>query len=239
MLILGVVDSLIEYIREQIITGELAPGQKLNEVQLADQFKISRPPLREAFRTLEKELLLVSVPRKGSFVSEISVENLREVYEARFMIEEHAVECLKRGKITVIPELVSIFSKISNLGRIEWERLDKKERVEYLKILADFHTKLIEASGNRLFSHFHRTITYLIYRYQYKFPYGPETFSLSQDSHHQIIKEIQAGEFEKAKKTLRDHNRTFVEILEKRMLEENLFDKKPIEAKGVTGYEKL
>ncbi len=226
MVILGVVDSLIEYIREQIITGELAPGQKLNEVQLADKFKISRPPLREAFRTLEKELLLVSVPRKGSFVSEISVENLRQVYEARLMIEEHAIERLQRGKITVIPELVSIFSKISDFGRIEWERLDNQERVEYLKILADFHTKLIEASGNKLLSHFHRTITFLIYRYQYKFPYGPETFSLSQDSHHQIIKEIQAGQFEKAKKTLRNHNRTFVEILERKMLQENLFDKK-------------
>ena len=239
MVILGVVDSLIEYIREQIITGELAPGQKLNEVHLAEKFNISRPPLREAFRTLEKELLLVSVPRKGSFVSEISVENLREVYEARLMIEEHAIECLKRGKITVIPEMVSIFSKISDLGRIEWELLDKKERVEYLKILADFHTKLIEASGNKLFIHFHQTITFLIYRYQYKFPYGPETFSLSQDSHHQIIKEIQAGEFEKAKKTLKNHNRTFVEILDKRMLKENLFDKKSIEAKGMKGYEKL
>jgi len=235
MQLAGVVETLIEYIREQIITGELAPGQKLNEIQLAAKFNISRPPLREAFRTLEKELLLVSVPRKGSFVSEISVENLRDVYEARLMIEENALERLKTQKITFIPEVVSIFSRISELGPIEWERLNKEERVKHLKILADFHTKLIEASGNKLFIHFYRTITYLISRYQYKFPYGPETFSMSQDSHHQIIKEIQAGEFEKAKMTLKAHNQTFVEILEKKMLEEDLLYKKSTERKRVSG----
>ncbi len=239
MQLVGVVETLIEYIREQIITGELAPGQKLNEIQLSTKFAISRPPLREAFRTLEKDLLLVSVPRKGSFVSKISVENLRDVYEARLMIEENALERLKIGKITSIPEMVSIFSQISELGRIEWERLNKEERVKHLKILADFHTKLIEASGNKLFIHFYRTITYLISRYQYKFPYGPETFSMSQDSHHQIIREIQAGEFEKAKITLKAHNQTFVEILEKKMLEEDLLYKKSIERKRVDGYEKL
>jgi len=235
MQLVGVVETLIEYIREQIITGELAPGQKLNEIQLAAKFNISRPPLREAFRTLEKELLLVSVPRKGSFVSEISVENLRDVYEARLMIEENALERLKTQKITFIPEVVSIFSRISELGPIEWERLNKEERVKHLKILADFHTKLIEASGNKLFIHFYRTITYLISRYQYKFPYGPETFAMSQDSHHQIIKEIQAGEFEKAKMTLKAHNQTFVEILEKKMLEEDLLYKKSTERKRVSG----
>jgi DNA-binding GntR family transcriptional regulator len=235
MRLVGVVETVIEYIREQIITGELAPGQKLNEIQLAAKFNISRPPLREAFRTLEKELLLVSVPRRGSFVSEISVENLREVYEARLMIEEHALERLKTGKITFIPEVVSIFSRISELGRIEWELLSKEERVKYLRMLADFHTKLIEASGNKLFIHFFRTITYLTSRYQYKFPYGPETFSMSQESHHQIIKEIQAGEFEKAKITLKEHNQTFVEILEKKMLEEDLSYKKSMERRRVGG----
>ena len=127
--------------------------------------------------------------------------------------------------------MISIFSRVSELSRIKWEQLNREERVKYLKMLADFHTKLIEASGNKLFIHFHQTITYLIYRYQYKFPYGPETFSLSQKSHHQIIKEIQAGQFEKAKITLQNHNRTFVEVLEKKMLEENLLNKKSIEKK--------
>jgi DNA-binding GntR family transcriptional regulator len=222
MLVIGVVNSLIEYIREQIISGDLVAGQKLNEVQLAEKFNISRPPLREAFRILENDRLVVSIPRKGCCVSKISIEDLRAVFEARAMIESYAIDLLKKKNVTAIPEVVSIFSKASALGPIEWDSLDTKERIKSLKILADFHTKLVEAAGNDLLIHFHHTITYNLIRYQYKYPYRPETFLHSQDLHKQIIEEIQAGAFAQAQMTLETHHRTFVEILEKRMKEENL-----------------
>ena len=56
--------SVLEYIRNRIITGDLVPGQRLNENELASRLKVSRPPIREAFRVLESEHLVVSVLRK-------------------------------------------------------------------------------------------------------------------------------------------------------------------------------
>jgi len=90
--------SVLEYIRNHIITGELVPGQRLNENDLAARLKVSRPPIREAFRVLESEHLVVSVPRKGAYVTELSADDLVEVYQTREMIECYAVELLKRKK---------------------------------------------------------------------------------------------------------------------------------------------
>jgi DNA-binding GntR family transcriptional regulator len=222
MIFIGVVSSLVEYIRDQIITGELAPGQKLNEIQLAAEFNISRPPLREAFRILENDHLVVGVPRKGCYVSKISIEDLQKVFEARAMIEGYAIDLLKKKKVTEVFELASALSAADGLGSVEWDALDKKERMGKLKILADFHTKLVELADNDLLIHFHQTLTYNLARYQYKYPYRTDTFRYSQRHHQQIIDEIRAGEFEHAKSILEDHHRTFVEILEKSMREESL-----------------
>jgi DNA-binding GntR family transcriptional regulator len=227
MIVMGVVGSLVGYIREKIITGELVPGQKLNEIQLAAEFNISRPPLREAFRTLENDHLVVSVPRKGCCVSKISIEDLRKVFEARGMIECYAIDLLQKKKATAVSELGSVFSAAAGFGSLEWNALDKKERMEKLKILADFHTKLVESAGNDLLIHFHQTLTYNLARYQYKYPYRTDTFRYSQEHHQQIIEEIQAGEFKRAKSTLENHHHTFVEILEKSMREENLHKSSP------------
>jgi DNA-binding GntR family transcriptional regulator len=227
MIITGVVNSLVEYIREKIITGELAPGQKLNEIQLAAEFNISRPPLREAFRTLENNHLVVSIPRKGCCVSKISIEDLRNVYEARVMIECYAIDLLKKKRATSVSELLSLFKAAAEFGSLEWQALAKKERVEKLRILADFHTKLVESAGNDLLLRFHQTIIYNLARYQYKYPYGTGTFQNSQEHHQQIIEEIRAGQFKRAKNTLEKHLRTFVEILEKSMREENLHGTSP------------
>ncbi|MBW2123631.1 MAG: GntR family transcriptional regulator, partial [Deltaproteobacteria bacterium] len=69
MEIRGVTKSLVDYLRTQIITGNLPPGQKLNEIRLSSDLGVSRPPLREAFRILEHDRLVASIPRKGTYVT--------------------------------------------------------------------------------------------------------------------------------------------------------------------------
>ncbi len=226
MVILGVVNSIIEYIREQIITGELAAGQRLNEVQLAASFNISRPPLREAFRILENDRLVVSFPRRGCYVSKISIQDLRKVFEARVMIECYSIDLLKQQGLTTVSEMASLFERACNIDPLKWDSIERKERLKCLKVLADFHTKLVELAGNNLLIHFHQTITYNLARYQYKYPYSPGSFHYSQEFHKQIMEQIQVGAFDQAKETLGTHLRTFVEILEKRMREENLQDRR-------------
>ncbi|MEA3359914.1 MAG: GntR family transcriptional regulator [Thermodesulfobacteriota bacterium] len=96
-----------EYLRKQIITGEMAAGQRINETDLASYLNISRPPIRETFRILENEQLVVNIPRRGTKVTNISMKDLQEVYQARKMLECYAIDILKTKNIRVLPDVTA------------------------------------------------------------------------------------------------------------------------------------
>jgi DNA-binding GntR family transcriptional regulator len=79
-------------LRAAILAGEIAPGAQLVESTLATQFNVSRGPLREALRQLDEEGLLVTVPYTGTHVISLSVEDVREIYSMRIMLERFAFE---------------------------------------------------------------------------------------------------------------------------------------------------
>jgi DNA-binding GntR family transcriptional regulator len=83
--------NIAEILRENIVTGELAPGVRLIEAELARQLGVSRGPLREALRVLETEGLLENHPGRGSFVTQFSARDIREVYSLRSVLEEEAI----------------------------------------------------------------------------------------------------------------------------------------------------
>src|SRR5262249_43831728 len=72
-----------EILKRQLRAGELAPGERVNEVVMAAQLGISRGPLREAIRTLEQEGLLTALPQRGVFVRQLSQEEAGELQEVR------------------------------------------------------------------------------------------------------------------------------------------------------------
>ena len=69
-------DVVFENLREAILEGKLEPGQRLMEVQLAEQLGVSRTPVREAIRKLELEGLVVMLPRKGAYVADVSLKDI-------------------------------------------------------------------------------------------------------------------------------------------------------------------
>ena len=79
-------------LRGAILAGEIPPGAQLVEANLAAQFNVSRGPLREALRQLVEEGLLVTVPYTGTHVISLSVEDVREIYSMRIMLERFAFE---------------------------------------------------------------------------------------------------------------------------------------------------
>src|SRR5699024_11058477 len=79
-------------LRRAILRGELKPGERLMEIQLANKLGVSRTPIREAIRKLELEGLVLMIPRKGAEVAKISEKSLRDVLEVRCSLEELAIE---------------------------------------------------------------------------------------------------------------------------------------------------
>ncbi len=74
-------------IRSAINSGKLQPGERLIEIQLAEELGISRTPLREAMRKLEMEGFIVMIPRKGTYVADISLKDITEIYEVRISLD--------------------------------------------------------------------------------------------------------------------------------------------------------
>lgn len=85
-------DVVFKTLRQAILKGELAPGERLMEIQLAERLGVSRTPIREAIRKLELEGLVLMIPRKGAEVAKISEQNLRDVLEVRRSLEELAID---------------------------------------------------------------------------------------------------------------------------------------------------
>lgn len=106
-------EAVTEALREAIHQGDLKPGQRLSQAELAEQMGVSRIPLRDALRKLEGEALVVLDGRRGTWVSSLSVEAIREMYEIRIMLEErctaYAVENMNDQDME---EILALFDKM-------------------------------------------------------------------------------------------------------------------------------
>ena len=103
-------DVVFNTLRQAILRGELEPGERLMEIQLAERLGVSRTPIREAIRKLELEGLVLMIPRKGAEVARISEKSLRDVLEVRRSMEELAIElACQRMTEEQVDELFQVF----------------------------------------------------------------------------------------------------------------------------------
>lgn len=220
MEIIGVTRSAFQYLRVKIITGELPAGQKLNENQLSSLLDISRPPLREAFRLLEHEHLVVNIPRKGTYVTNISREDFREVYHAREMIECYAIDLLETKNIRELPQVGSVLDQTIDLSLPS--NAEGEEKLDYLMAFANFHVALVEAAGNSRLIYFYQAISSNLSRYQFMYAYIPGLTRNSQEEHQQIMELIKIGAYDRAKEHLQAHIDNFIGLLETKIGEERV-----------------
>lgn len=132
-------EQVYDYVKQRILAGEMYPGDRINEVQLAATLDISRGPVREGLQKLILEGLLKRVPRRGVFVSELDAGQLRELNEVREALELHAVRLIfQRGVAEVEEELRSLL-RSSRPGKVA-------ERTYSFEL--DIHQQLLVLSGN-------------------------------------------------------------------------------------------
>ena len=128
--------------REAIVKGELKPGERLMEVQLAEEMGVSRTPVREAIRKLELEGLVVMVPRKGAYVAGLTLKDAANVFEIRGSLEGLAA-ALAAERITEeeINDLDRVLEDIAKAG-------EKGDVDTIIKKDMEFHQKLFSATRN-------------------------------------------------------------------------------------------
>ena len=134
-------EVVFETLREAIITGVLKPGERMMEVQLAEEMGVSRTPVREAIRKLELEGFVVMIPRKGAYVAGISLKDIVDVFEIRAALESLACG-LAAERITEeeLEELERTLLQVSNVSGDNIESLVETD--------TDFHDIIYKASRN-------------------------------------------------------------------------------------------
>ena len=203
MKIQGVTESVLSHLRQKIITAELPPDSKLNEIELADLFGVSRPPLREAFRKLENENLILSVPRKGSYVSGVSQEDCMQIYRARVMLECGAIDIIGEQGLDVIEKLEKTLAKEKEFVPPAHPSLE--DMPTFFKVMSRFHNTLMECCGNRWIVHFYKQQQSSMARYQIMYLRLPGSRNASQEEHEKVFKLIKANALEEAKKEISQH----------------------------------
>jgi len=217
MEILNVTGSALQFLREKIITGELKSGQKLNENTLSSSLGISRPPLREVFRMLEKDHMVINIPRKGTYVAELSVKDFEELSQIREMMECYAIDLLKASNIRNLPKVTLALNKALSLP-MSINSVDPEELLNHIRVILDFHKSLVESAGNSRLAYNYHSISLNLARYQFIYFYISGSAQHSLNDHTRTLELIRNGDYDQAKEELRKHIHYTVELVKNRII---------------------
>ena len=185
-------DVVFHTLRQAILRGELKPGERLMEIQLANKLGVSRTPIREAIRKLELEGLVLMIPRKGAEVAEITEKNLRDVLEVRSALEALAVQ-LACDKIT--EEQIGELKKAAGVFK---EVLGSGDITQIAEADVDFHDVIYMATDNSRLIQLLNNLREQMYRYRIEYLKKPEFHAQLLDEHQQLIDMIEERNKEKA-----------------------------------------
>jgi DNA-binding GntR family transcriptional regulator len=137
-------EEVAELLRQRIFKstkGDLEPGAWIDELKIAQEYGISRTPLREALKVLAAEGLVTMKMRRGAYVTEVSDKDLRDVFHLMALLEADACAVVAKEATPVqIKELEALHQQLEKAT---------KDRVKFFQLNEAFHIKLLEIAGNR------------------------------------------------------------------------------------------
>lgn len=185
-------DVVFNTLRQAILRGELKPGERLMEIQLANKLGVSRTPVREAIRKLELDGLVLMIPRKGAEVAQISEKNLRDVLEVRRSLEALAVrlacERISRQELLELKEAEQAFEEV--LGNDD------------ITVVAEadvaFHSAIYISTDNQRLIQLLSNFREQMYRYRVEYLKRRECHLQLLSEHQDMIRFIENGEADEA-----------------------------------------
>ncbi|GAB4118210.1 MAG: GntR family transcriptional regulator [Candidatus Caldatribacteriota bacterium] len=196
---LSLKDKAFQVIKLEIILGNLKPGSFLVEEKISKSMKISRGPIREAFNKLEKEGFVNIIPYKGTMVSNITQQEVKDISRIREVLEPlAAIESLPKISMSNLERLKKNFIELSFV-------LENKTSKSYFFVLdRDFHKLLYSECGNRklveILDNFSDHTNWFMNLFIKKYPYEE-----SIKEHLLIIEAIRKKEVELVKLNIKKH----------------------------------
>ncbi|ENM3951854.1 GntR family transcriptional regulator [Vibrio cholerae] len=208
-------ENLTEYLIEAIVEGELSPGSKISEPELAKQFQVSRGPLREALMRVEGLGLIERIPHIGARVIQLSPTKLVELYAVREALEGMAARLAARN-ITEI-ELAGLESLLSTHST----HIDQVEGASYFHQQGDFdfHYRIIQASRNQqLIGLLCDELYHLLRMYRYQSPRSHSRPVEALEEHKFILRAIRQRDEELAEMLMCRHIACSRQLIEQQIM---------------------
>jgi len=195
---LSLAGQTVEVLRELVLTGEIPPGERVNEVELAHRLGISRGPLREAIRHLSSEGLLVLVPNKGAHVPLADADEVRALFELR-----SALEC-------AAAELAAVRRTEGDVGRLRevcaLSRRDYQAGVRFpYRLDLAFHQALLDAARSPRIAEQVRLVQQRVVLFRSGLKDDPPHQLASLDDHDALVRAVAEGDGEGAGRIMRLH----------------------------------
>lgn len=192
-------DVVFEAMREAIITQTLKPGERLMEIQLAEDMGVSRTPVREAIKKLVTERFAVLIPRKGAHVSELSLDDVRELYEIRTGLEIFA--CGLAAERADEKEIEKIARYVDQAG----EEFDSQNVAGTVRIDIGFHDLIYKATHNERLLSILYNISSQVYRIRASSIQLTGRKEESLKEHRQIAEAISLRDVDLARRLAQKH----------------------------------
>ncbi|MBQ4564218.1 MAG: GntR family transcriptional regulator [Lachnospiraceae bacterium] len=192
-------DVVFKTLRGAILRGDLKPGQRLMEIQLANQLGVSRTPVREAIRMLELEGLVKMVPRKGAEVAQISEKHLRDVLEVRSALEELA------GTLACERMNAEQLYELKRVNRQFMQVIDSENITAIADADENFHLVIYNATGNERLSQMVNGLREQMYRYRLEHIKDRSKREELVKEHEAIIRALEERDPVQARDAIRSH----------------------------------
>ncbi|AGE62401.1 GntR family transcriptional regulator [Bacillus subtilis] len=201
-------------LKKMIFNGTFKPGERINETQLAKSFGVSRSPIREAMRLLEKDGLLKADDRNGFSITSLTAKDVDEIYKIRIPLEQLAVELVideaDEEELTILEKQLEETEKAIHNGT---------EDTEIIRLNQKFHELLVDFSHNRHLKNLLEHVNDLIHFCRILNYTGDHRAETILSEHRKIFEEVKKKNKEAAKQYVLAHFNHDCEHL-KRVLEE-------------------
>jgi DNA-binding GntR family transcriptional regulator len=192
-------EVVCESLRDAIRKGILKPGERLMEIQLAEELGVSRTPVREAIRKLELEGYVIMMPRRGTYVANLSIRDVNEVFEIRTSLDSLAGG-LAAERITdeELEALQCLLVKLN--GYIEDDNMDKIVETD-----VKFHDILYQASRNSRLVGIISNLRDQLTRFRTASMSFPGRLNATLEEHRRLVEAIAQGDADEARAAAEDH----------------------------------
>jgi len=171
-----------ERIRDLIRAGELEPNSRVNELELAERFGISRTPLREAIKILATEGLLELLPNRGARVAAVNEAEIDEMLEVIAGLEANAARLLAK-RITD-----SEIADIAELHEAMLEAFERRDEARYFTLNRQIHEAMMRAAKNATLAQLYAGLSSRIQRFRYAAHKTPEQWQRAIDEHEEMLR---------------------------------------------------